>query len=370
MKKTLVALAALAATGAFAQVTITGALQMGFERDLSGSTANVTGLGTTTVGQVPPTGLAQGMAIMDGTFEFHFVDDLGGGNNFYAMYSLDQTGLRGIQNGIANDRRIGIKGSWGDVRIAFTRSSDLLAGITSTAISLPDGLYDSSGILARGNIDVLSYTSPVVMGGFQFSAGYAELVAGHIDVATSVGFGTRDSTSTAAGANAATSGGTYALGAGVAYTQGPLVIQAAYKFKNEGITSTAAGQSVANLEASMMYDLGWAKLNVGFDGPQNESTGTALAASKVQSDQNALGLSLTAPISSVISVGAETYKRGDNSHTSVGGMYALSKRTMITAAIGNKTFGKNGGIAGAAASGGSGAVTAEDQYRLSVRHTF
>ena len=370
MKKTLVALAALAATGAFAQVSITGTLQMGFERDLSGSTANVTGLGTTTVGQVPPTGIAQGMAIMDGTFEFNFVDDLGGGNSLYAMYSLDQTALRGLQNGAANDRRIGIKGSWGDVRIAFTRSSDLLAGITSTAISLPDGLYDSSGILARGNIDTLSYTSPVVMGGFQFSAVYAELVAGHIDVATSVGFGARDSTSTAAGANAATSGGTYALAAGVAYTQGPLVIQAAYKFKNEGITSTAAGQSVANLEASMMYDLGWAKLNVGFDGAQNESTGTALAASKQQNDQNALGLSLTAPISSVISVGAETYKRGDNSHTSVGGMYALSKRTMITAAIGNKTFGKNGGIAGVAASGGSGAVTAEDQYRLSVRHTF
>jgi predicted porin len=73
-----------------------------------------------------------------------------------------------------------------------------------------------------------------------------------------------------------------------------------------------------------------------------------------------MGFSVTAPMGA-ITLGLENWKRGASSETRMGAMYALSKRTQLTAAYGTKDFPKLNNPTN---------VKADSQYRVSVRHQF
>ena len=79
MKKTLIALAALAVSGAaFAQVTMTGLVGFGFQKSASQTKSNAN--------------IGSGMATVDGTINFTANEDLGGGMRAIASTEIQLRG--------------------------------------------------------------------------------------------------------------------------------------------------------------------------------------------------------------------------------------------------------------------------------------
>lgn len=252
----MIALAVVAASGAaFAQssVTLSGVYSASYQTDLTSTTGNPTYIGgTSTPSGALTFGKAKGFAITDANFKLAAVEDLGGG----LKASFDTTFETGAQRGTMTTRAdsgMGLSGAFGAVAVRNTRSSDLIASIGSAAISLPDGLYDSTGIVSRAAIDTVSYTTPA-MNGFTGSFTFVENNEGNIAAAT-----------TNKSANVI----------GVAYANGPLTVSAAFKSKAASAAAVTGLTSKATTELAVSYDLGIAKVAYAFDGASVEGTSSA-----------------------------------------------------------------------------------------------
>ncbi len=289
----------------------------------------------------------------DANLKLAAVEDLGGGLKASFDYLLETGNFRGAAVTRA-DSGVGVSGGFGAFAMRNTRLSDQIASIGSSAIFLPDGIYDNSGIVARSNIDTVSYTSPT-FSGFTGSITYVELNDGAISLP-----GT-----TTVPANTST----YVLGG--SYTQGPLTVSAAYKAAPADKTASSGLTPKANAELAVTYDFGVAKVAYAFDGATAEGTSSAaagttlatnLSAAETQAIANATtksaqGFSVTVPFGAV-TVGMNYFKRDVVKLTEFGASYAFSKRTSATIATGNKsglteTLGYKG-----------------TQYRAGIRHTF
>jgi predicted porin len=358
MKKSLIALAALAAvTAASAQssVTISGGLQAGFQQHLSQATTNYVGFGTSTPSTSALTkGQTRGLNVMDANINFAVVEDLGGGLAAYGNTNIERSANFRTAYVSYADTNLGLRGGFGQLQYSNTRSSDTFAAIASGAISLPDGVYDDSGIASRIAIDALTYTSPELMKGLKVSIAYIEPTDGDTtasDVTYTAATGRPNGTSQ------------YVIGA--SYTNGPLTAMLTYKAKPSAMVAgtTAATSQIgkANMELAALYNAGVAVIGVGYDSASlTGSTALSDDGSKVQLDRAAYGMSATVPMGAV-SLGLEYWKRGASTDTKVGVTYALSKRTSLTAASGIKDYPKLNN---------STYVTSSNQYRLSVKHTF
>ena len=263
----------------------------------------------------------KGFAITDANLKLAAVEDLGGGLKASFDYVLETGNFRGAPATRA-DSGIGISGGFGAVAIRNTRSSDLLASIASPAISLPDGLYDGLGILSRGSIDTVSYTAPTI-NGFTASLTFAEGNDGAINVPTA---DTKSSNIV-----------------GLNYANGPLSASFALKSASLGAGSTV---KKSQSEFAVSYDMGVAKVSFA----QDDKTTTASTA------KAASGFSLTVPMGA-ITLGAQTFKRGDLKQTDIGASYAFSKRTSISLASGK--------LSGHATEANNGT-----QNRVQLKHTF
>jgi predicted porin len=322
MKKTLIALAVLAASGAsFAQssVTLSGVYSFSYQKDLTSTTANPTYIGgTSTPSGALTAGAAKGFAVTDANLKLAAVEDLGGGLKASFDYTLETGAQRGTMTTRA-DSGIGLSGGFGAVALRNTRSSDLIAAIGSPAVNLPDGLYDSSDIVKRGAIDAVSYTLPAFNGvtaSFTFSE--AAGTDGNISLP-------------------ATDKSAYTLG--VVYASGPLTVGAALKSMNSPASTTKA----TNYELMAAYDLGVAKVSYAFDG-KSETTGVYAS--------DAQGVSVTVPMGA-LTLGANYFKRDTKKVTEVGAAYAFSKRTTLSVASGKQT-----------------ADAAGNQMRVRLAHSF
>jgi predicted porin len=353
MKKSLIALATLAATGAFAQstVTLTGVIQAGYQQHISAATANYTLPGSTSTAPttaVMTKGQVKGFTLMDRAFTLTVLEDLGGGLAAFGNTKMENASdFRGAQLGFA-DTNLGLRSSaWGEFKFTNTRSSDTFAAVASSAISLRDGLYDDSGITSRGAIDVVTYTTPDLLPGLKASVAFVEGNDGDINVPAN------DASVTVLGAM---------------YVNGPVTVMGAYKSKAaKAAASTASGYvgqiSKDNIELAARYDLGFAVVGLGYDGASTKTTiATPIVKTggRIQTDKDAFGASLTVPMGA-FSMGAEFWSRGKATESRFGAMYALSKRTALTAAYGLKDYPKINN---------STNVTSNNQYRLSVLHTF
>jgi predicted porin len=357
MKKSLIALAALAVvTAASAQstVTISGDIQAGFQQHLSQATANYVGFGTSTPSTVALTkGQTRGLNLMDSAVNFAATEDLGGGLKATGSFKIERSAnFRGAYTSFA-DTSLGVSGDFGSITYANTRSSDTFAAIASGAISLPDSVYDDSGITARAGIDVLRFTLPT-MSGFSTSISYIEPSDGDTTVANQ----------TVAAATGRPNG-TSQFVIGSTYTNGPLTAMLTYKAKPSamiaGTTAATSQTGKANIELAALYNAGVAVVGIGYDAASVEgATKIAATGGLVQSDKAAWGVSATVPMGA-LSIGIEHWKRGAATDSKFGVTYALSKRTSLTAATGNKDFPK---IAN------SSNVTSNNQYRLSAKHSF
>jgi hypothetical protein len=369
MKKSLIALAALAAVSAASAqstVTLSGTYRFAYQKDLSASynsaTANtnvqqIGGSASTAV--TAPADISvrtgQGLTQTDANLKLAAVEDLGGGMKASFDYLLESGAFRGSAFTRA-DSGIGLSTPMGNVDLRNTRGVDLITTIGSSAINLPDGLYDASGIVVRPTIDTLTYTAPAIMG-VTTSFTYLELNDGPINLA-----GTN-----AVPANTAA----YVLGA--AYANGPISIRAAYKTAPSDKTASKGLTPKSNFEAAVSYDMGVAKISYAFDGAQNSgvsaatagtanTVGTNLTAAEAQAIANmstkaAHGVSVHVPFGAA-SVGIEWYKRDVQKVFAYGVKYDFSKRTSVGLAFGTKS-----GLTTTAGFKGQ-------QYRLGVTHTF
>ncbi len=191
MKKTLIALAALAATASFAQSTAT------ISGNLDFASVNVGGTQAASKGSTITTGFGTASTSV---LRFIAVEDLGGGMKATAQYNFDPRSLAndslGVTNnvgtattqlaatptGLARDELfIGLSGGFGNIRLgspnsiglnAWQPSSSLGTGIGSGYTGAGrSGTMTNSFVQTRYNRSV-RYDSPV-MGGFQVAVLYA-----------------------------------------------------------------------------------------------------------------------------------------------------------------------------------------------------
>jgi predicted porin len=357
MKKTLIALAAVAATSAFAQssVTLYGVLDIGYKATEQKAAA---GLVNKTSG-VHDGGLAGPRIGFRGT------EDLGGGlkANFVIEQGLNLTtgnlfsqraatagpqtgdaasvaplgtGSDGTAYSTATNRQsyIGLEGGFGEVRAGYQYNNAYTVSTLSGYSQGAEGLYGADAYHTHGVAGVggtrgngLTYISPAFAGGFKVTAQY----------------GFQDQTSDLATANAAN---TFSrLGLLVAYNNGPVSVSWAHT--RSDTKNNTAGGNVSTRSAQLnqlggSFDFGVAKVgalwNVGNDG------GTAT--SGTNSVYKSWQVGVTVPFgkaAAFVNYGtAQT--EADNAATKslddkgyqLGLKYSLSKRTTAYALYGSR----------------------------------
>ena len=300
MKKSLIALAALAAvTAASAQSTVT----------LSGSVAlGLQTFGTTKAGQTTQVGSLDGST--SNMFVFTATEDLGAGLKAQALIQNRISELNADR--ATGDLFINVSGGFGQVRIGkFTFHSN--SAFNAFATRTVTGLHGSGQALGANNN--IQYTSPA------FSGLTTTLVYQPEQSAT----------------------GTAGMATKVNYAAGPLAVVLSTSYAPQG---TATGTEARVDALGVTYDLGAAKLfMMTYDtkaGVTNATGGSAAAVSGVNG--TATSASKGTSISIAVPMGALTLKAGlmdikvNNAlsdRSSFGVDYALSKRTTLIAELGN-----------------------------------
>lgn len=214
MKKTLIALAVLAASGAsFAQVSITGSYAYGYEATTSSATGDKSGFG------------------IDTTYvKFAASEDLGGGLKVSTFMALDGFG-RGTATG--GDSNLTLSGGFGSLSLDNGKGSDYLSG---DYVGMDEKVFG-----AKTTSDSVTYKTPS-FSGFTVAFGHGES-----DAAGAVGLGAG-----AAGTYTGQRSNTLTL----SYAGGPLSATAAIRSYDQ-----QGNKSLARAKAS--YDFGVAKLGGG-----------------------------------------------------------------------------------------------------------
>jgi predicted porin len=295
MKKTLVALAALAvAGGAFAQsVTLTGKLGYAY-------TDNSTATGVK----------SNGFGMTDGNVTFKAVEDLGGGLKAGVSMDVRVRGRAAAGSVDGRDASIFVGGAFGTVSMGAVEAGNGIIGLASA--DAPTIGQDGGVTLdAAANVDYIGYYSPN-MGGFT-----AKIV-----LTDSIGApGTAGLESTSPMLDATT--------LGVAYATGPVSVAADYT--SFGLNAVPASVD-KRTRISGSYDLGVVKLGAGYQDKSYTAGATAL-------DNKQYMLGMSAPIGAALTVGA-TYARKSMNNVSgmdakgyeLGAQYNLSKRTNVQVA--------------------------------------
>lgn len=282
MKKTLIALAVLAASGAsFAQVTITGSYAYGYESTTSAAAGDKSGLG------------------IDTTYvAFAASEDLGGGLKASALMALDGFG-RGTATG--GDSNLTLSGGFGSLSLDNGKGSEYLSG---DYVGMDEKVFSAKTVS-----DSVTYKTPS-FSGFTVSLTHAES-----DATGAVGLG--------AGA-AGTYTGQRANTIGLSYAAGPLSV-------NVGVRSydQQGDKSLARAKAS--YDFGVAKLGGGVV-QKNLSVGTRT--------DSLIGVIVPFGNLTFVADAASRKIDGTTADSTVNGYglsaaYALSKRTGVSLTYSN-----------------------------------
>jgi len=348
MKKTLIAVAALAATGAFAQVTVYGRLDAGYA--VSSDTVKGT---TTSDNGIKSHNSASSMWGITGT------EDLGGGNKAYFKLEQDlylvngNTGASGAGGGLTNAsgfNRTSLLGlQTGAGTVSFGRDYNPLFNIV--AASDINGLTRASTVelaAATGGSTVANqviYLSPV-FSGFQAKAAF-----GNDDNSTSTNGVTGGSTTATSAINltytngplwvgVATGGSTTqngtARGTTVSYFQSTAGVASSATMGTAALGVTTAQSISANAVAGS-YDFGMFKLVGNYVTSTATNTDGPTASGNVRATQVNLGV--TAPMGKVLlkaQVSRQTLGYDGNTNSDLTGSnlilgadYALSAKTAL-----------------------------------------
>lgn len=335
MKKTLIAVAALAATGAFAQVTVYGRLDAGYAQ------TKLTGLAvSTTTGAISASAGAETKAngveshnSSSSMWGIQGTEDLGGGMK--AFFKLEQdiytangnTGNSGAAGGVPNSSGfnrtslVGVSGGFGSV--AFGRDYvpffQLIGATDVNSLSRISTVQRSaaSGYSTTGS--QIIYTTPNLSG---FTAKLA-LIADDNSVSGTRATIVKDS----------------AQNATVQYMNGPLMVGVGLATRKT--TNAAVESKVSATVLAGSYDLGVVRLVGNYISDKVTTTGVAN-----DIKQSELNLGAVVPMGKVTlraQVGRNTYEQGavdrSGTDTVLGAEYALSAKTALFAKTG--TFAKN-----------------------------
>ncbi len=312
MKKTLIALAAVAAVGAsYAQVSITGGVSVATQKNLAGT--------------------SKGIGFTDNTLYVGVSEDLGGGMKLSAAMVIENDTPRGTYWD-RGDQSISLATPAYVLTFANTRSG----GNQGAALVAPANLADdqwTSKVITREAIDVAAVTVPFSSA---LSASYK-----YVEGKDSVG----------AAASGATTPGTITHVLGGKYSANGLTVVGQFNSTtfNDAIQAalTAANSARStSTDVSVVYNAGVATIGFGYDSARR---------GKPDSDAAATLLGVSVPFGAT-TVGVNWGKRDAASFTQVAAQYDLSKRTNVNLSLGNDTQ-----------SGTSGTT---DQYRLSLNHSF
>ena len=274
MKKTLVAFAALAVVGAASAqstATISGTIAAAYLKDFDGS---------------------KGLVLDSNSVKVSLSEDLGGGLKLSAATQFAGGSAR-KSNVVKEDSSIALAGGFGSLSYANTRSGTWAVAYGAVGDTWNwNGSYDNADVFSRSAIDALTYTSPS-MGGVNVIAQYVESADGASTPATK----------------------TAALG--VKYAAGPLAIGA--RFVNSKNDAFVSGITKNSFELGANYDLGVAKIGLGFD---SKRRGIA------DSDKAAVVVGVAVPMGPA-SIGLNYSKRDTASIIDLGLNYSLSKRSSV-----------------------------------------
>ncbi|MDT8992548.1 porin [Curvibacter sp. APW13] len=300
MKKTLVALAALAATGAFAQVTITGELAMGYQATTTGgaTTADAGGLGVDT-----------------SQLWFNANEDLGGGTKIAASMSLagaDRSGESGDGSVRGRNATLTLTTNVGAFVLGSAKAADYLSGGVAGLGVYWNG-FDNKVFSARSNRDTLSYILPV--GAFtltlstQESAGLQGIGAGQ----TGDGVATGQRLNVIAGK----------------YASGALVVDGQWlQFDSRGDNTDALSKDQLRLSGS--YDLGSVQLGAGLT--QASTTGKQKVTDSLVAIKVPMGaLTLGAQLANRRVDDSTVLTNGSRGGYSLNAQYNMSKTTYVVA---------------------------------------
>lgn len=301
MKKTLIAVAALAATTAFAQnVTVTGTLDATY-RTTSTDYANGAskkdneinndGSGTTGV-------------------TFSGMEDLGGGLKAVFLYEMNFEVSDTTSNPFAGQQYVGLDGAFGSVKIGSPNTPHLsVQGARGAGFGTKDGgraaIFGTTlfGASLTRFADSVGYTSPN-FSGFSFGLNYVPKTDNQ-----------------AAGATPATTTGA-TTDVGAFYANGPLYVGVASYSKGE-VTGGAPAAKITQTSYVVSYNFGFAKFTLGghnWKQDTDKNSGVNVAADVPLSP----ALTLTANIQQL---NDKDVANEDLDQVAVGLNYAMSKRT-------------------------------------------
>jgi len=319
MKKNIVALAVLAASGAaFAQVTITGSYIAGYEAD-----TNKMVYGPTVVANATSKNAVQdssGFGVDTSVINFTAKEDLGGGLSVTAVMGFDGLNRGGVGGG---DSYVNLAGGFGALKLSTARGADYLSG----GVSGVGGVgMDNKLFTALAASDAIAYTSPA-FGAFKLTVAHEEPAITQVDRSTSqVGIGAGAAGSNDAyGASDYQRRNTYTVG----YSEGALAGNLAYRTYDQTGTPTKASDYNYMVRGAAAYDFGVAKVGFGFDQRKYVVDGgrlDTLVAVNVPFGAFSLGANYGSRV-----VSGKTAGNGTQVGYSLVAAYALSKRTSVSA---------------------------------------
>jgi len=267
MKKTLIALAAVAvSSAAMAQVTMSGYINMQYNK--ASSTA------------------ASTLGMNDAGLTFTASEDLGNGLTATGVFNIDSLADRAAAayNG---DSSISLSGGFGTIASTRARSSHMASSGAVFGASIGKGFNDGV-VFTRSETQTISYTSPELVPGLRVAVAESRVAATQ-SVKTNV--------------------------IGATYTAGPLSLGVQKKSLNDAAVA-ATGQEDSQTEGFVRYNAGVALIGVGY-GSKQTATGKAVTSYGVSVPMGAF------------TVGFDAASRGDAEFMNYGVRYALSKRTVL-----------------------------------------
>jgi len=301
MKKTLIALAVLAASGAsMAQVAITGTVAMGYQADTNAANLATGGFGVDT-----------------SVVTFSASEDIGGGMKAAASLGFDGMNRKAVGGG---DTSISLTGGFGRVGFATGRGSDYLTGGVAgvAGIGLDDKLF--SKLVAT---DSMSYALPAF--------GPITVSFSHDEVNTletlELGIGNGG-----AGASSPDYVSSYQRRNVIAlsYNQGAVKANVNYRMFDRVDGALNDGKNnVNNTRAAVSYNLGAAVLGAGFD-QRTLVVGSrldAVAGASIPMGALSFGVQFGQRVTADQKTAANN---GTRTSTGLKAAYALSRRTSIS----------------------------------------
>jgi predicted porin len=345
MKKTLIALAVLAASGAsFAQVTITGNLTMGYQAASTGAAAGGNSADSS------------GFGVDTSEINFAATEDLGGGMKAVAKMALAGADRSGESNGTTaggvtgRDASLTVYTNVGLFSLGSVSSADYLSGGIAGVGAYYSG-FNGKVLSARSRRDTVSYILPI--NDFKLTLSYQEAANNQ-----GIGSGTSGSNSLAAG-NVGQTLQVIALN----YAKGPLVLDGQYL---NNLSSANGSTTFANatlplgktqVRLSGSYDLGVVKFGLGHvvttadnGSNANPKQYDTLVGASVPLGSLTLGAQFVTRRNDdlaavqIATAGSNLGSNGTQNGWNVQATYALSKRTSMIAnyarwdaAVGNTT---------------------------------